>query len=103
MLLGRQQGGARGMGHLLLHPAPLAQEAPDYRVVALDHKDLLLLDSSFHMDLGVSEPAHVMRRLGQSWPEDQGTVQQRGIVKGQGVPGPEVAQIPGALGVRVER
>lgn len=31
------------------------------------------LDSSLHMDLGISEPAHVRRLLGQSLPEDQGT------------------------------
>lgn len=43
ILLGWRQSGAQGVQHLLLHPAPLAQEAPDHRVAALDHKDLLLL------------------------------------------------------------
>ena len=37
------QSGTQVMDHLLLHPAPLAQEAPDHRVATLDHKDLLLL------------------------------------------------------------
>lgn len=30
------------------------------------------LDSSLHVDLGISEPAHVVRRLGESWPADKG-------------------------------
>lgn len=31
------------------------------------------LDSSLHVDPGVSEPAHVVRRLGESSPQDKGT------------------------------
>ena len=44
------------------------------------------LDSSLHVDLGVSEPAHVLRRLGESSPKDKRTCRKMRSGRGVGTP-----------------
>lgn len=44
------------------------------------------LDSSLHVDLGVSEPAHVLRRLGESSPKDKRTCRKMRSGAGVGTP-----------------
>ena len=44
------------------------------------------LDSSLHVDLGVSEPAHVLRRLGESSPKDKRTCRKMRSEAGVGTP-----------------
>lgn len=44
------------------------------------------LDSSLHVDLGVSEPAHVLRRLGESSPKDKRTCRKMRSGGGVGTP-----------------
>ena len=44
------------------------------------------LDSSLHVDLGVSEPAQVLRRLGESSPKDKRTCRKMRSRGGVGTP-----------------